>query len=424
MAAQRDAGAARQRCRRRRGSAAAAAIVSRMKPVQTAAARAAAASSPPAGPARTAGADSVRRRLSSIFQRPIAGIARARRSAPASRPRPKIHGSNCQSPRAQRCWRARADVVAGGKLLDHLDVGGQPGAGEDALEQIVAEQRRFPARGRRAPPRRHRRRRCPCRRRSLRRTGPGRRRRPRRHRDRCRSALEKTRWNSEPSRPTGSDGRDPRLQHARSPRRPGRASASKRGRLSGCAILPISRADGVARQPRIGVERDDVADAGGHASARRPPIGMKLVSVAPRSSRFSSCSLPRLRSQPIQRAFAVVPDPPAMQQQEAVAAGRRAVARVQPRDARPRRRRAAPSSPSACSVGGIGPVGQQREMQIAFRTGEVVDLQPLDLLLDRRRRWSAASAPRRSCAGARARRRAAPAPAAGVAPKPRVDARG
>ncbi len=33
------------------------------------------------------------------------------------------------------------DVVAGGKLLDHLDIGGEAGAGEDAFEQIVAEQR-------------------------------------------------------------------------------------------------------------------------------------------------------------------------------------------------------------------------------------------------------------------------------------------
>ena len=35
-----------------------------------------------------------------------------------------------------------ADVVAGGEFLDDLDVGGEAGAGEDALEQIVAEQRR------------------------------------------------------------------------------------------------------------------------------------------------------------------------------------------------------------------------------------------------------------------------------------------
>jgi len=47
-----------------------------------------------------AGAESVRRRLSNIFQRPMAGIRPL--------PRSNIHGSNCQSPRAQRCWRAAA----------------------------------------------------------------------------------------------------------------------------------------------------------------------------------------------------------------------------------------------------------------------------------------------------------------------------
>ena len=42
-------------------------------------------------------AESVRRRLSSIFQRPITGTRR-----------PRIHGRSCQSPRPQRCWRAVA----------------------------------------------------------------------------------------------------------------------------------------------------------------------------------------------------------------------------------------------------------------------------------------------------------------------------
>ena len=80
-------------------------------------------------------------------------------------------------------------------------------------------------------------------------------------------------------------------------------------------------ADRVARQARVGVERDDIANVG-RRQRRRAVDWMKVVSVAPRSSRFSSCSLPRLRSQPIQRAFARVPDPPAMQQQETRAARR------------------------------------------------------------------------------------------------------
>ena len=52
------------------------------------------------------GAESVRRRLSSIFQRLIAGIETLRRSSLESPPCPKIHGKSCQSPRAQRCCLA------------------------------------------------------------------------------------------------------------------------------------------------------------------------------------------------------------------------------------------------------------------------------------------------------------------------------
>ena len=80
------------------------------------------------------------------------------------------------------------------------------------------------------------------------------------------------------------------------------------------------------------------------------------------------------------------------------------------------------SSPSTCSVGGIQPVGEQREMQLALRAGEVMDLQTLDLLLDRGGvvssvgtatsvRNFAGTPPRSSRAGN------------GVAPKPRVTAR-
>ena len=98
----------------------------------------------PASRARTAsGADSVRRRLSSIFQRPIAGTARGDSAAPALRPA-------AENPRQQLPVAARpavvaqgADIVARRKFLDDLDIGGEAGAGEHALEQIVAEQRRI-----------------------------------------------------------------------------------------------------------------------------------------------------------------------------------------------------------------------------------------------------------------------------------------
>ena len=54
------------------------------------------------------------------------------------------------------------------------------------------------------------------------------------------------------------------------------------------------------RQLRVGVQRDHVADRRQHREVARDG-STKLVSVAPRSSRLNSASLPRLRSHPIQR---------------------------------------------------------------------------------------------------------------------------
>jgi hypothetical protein len=77
------------------------AIVARMNAVQTSACSN--GSNQPASKARTeAGADSVRRRLSNIFQRPIDGMAQRLPFATAVGPCPRIHGRSCQSPRAQR----------------------------------------------------------------------------------------------------------------------------------------------------------------------------------------------------------------------------------------------------------------------------------------------------------------------------------
>ena len=68
---------------------------------------------------RSDGMHSVRRRLSTIFQRWIPG----KRS-------PRIHRSSCQSPRAQRCCRAAGEVVRR-RALEELDVGDEPGAREE-----------------------------------------------------------------------------------------------------------------------------------------------------------------------------------------------------------------------------------------------------------------------------------------------------
>ena len=75
-----------------------------MKPIHTDAA-AGGKAKPASNESMRAGADTVRRRLSRIFQRPIAGTTPRVRSVPVFGPRPDSHGSNCQSPRAQRWCR-------------------------------------------------------------------------------------------------------------------------------------------------------------------------------------------------------------------------------------------------------------------------------------------------------------------------------
>jgi hypothetical protein len=55
-----------------------------------------------------AGDDKLRRRLSSIFHRPIAGIATGRRRFDRGWRPLKIQGKSCQSPRAQRWCRLAA----------------------------------------------------------------------------------------------------------------------------------------------------------------------------------------------------------------------------------------------------------------------------------------------------------------------------
>ncbi len=67
--------------------------------------------------------------------------------AQADRRQPAVRRARPQHPRQQLPVAAgpavlalRGDVVAGREFLDHLDIGRQPGAREDAFEQIVAEQ--------------------------------------------------------------------------------------------------------------------------------------------------------------------------------------------------------------------------------------------------------------------------------------------
>ena len=92
------------------------------------------------GVASVSGADSDRRRLSTIFQRAMPGTA-----APAP---PGRVACPAQDPRQELPVAARPAVLAGGRdevvrreLVEQLHVGHEAGPGEHALEQVVAEHR-------------------------------------------------------------------------------------------------------------------------------------------------------------------------------------------------------------------------------------------------------------------------------------------
>ena len=148
--------------------------------------------------------------------------------------------------------------------------------------------------------------------------------------------------------------------------------------------LPDQPPDGVPRQLRVGVERDHVADVRRHGGRLR--IGVEEGGVgrtAQQPVQFVELAALALPADP--PSFAFVPDPPAVKQQKAFAAGSHAVPPVELRDALH-----CHGEESLVALGVLGlaidPIGKEREMKFAFRAREVVDLQALDLLPDRLRR--------------------------------------
>ena len=88
--------------------------------------------------------------------------------------------------------------------------------------------------------------------------------------------------------------------------------------------------------------------------------------------------------------FAFVPNATPVQKEEAWSAGRWAVAQIETRN--PLRRRGDEQSVAVgMFVRGVGPVGHQREMQIAFGAREIMNLEPFDqvfhALQRREQRW-------------------------------------
>ncbi len=134
---------------------------------------------------------------------------------------------------------------------------------------------------------------------------------------------------------------------------------------------------GTDQQPRVGVQRDNVADAsrqpGGAAIDRHERRISSAAKQAIKFVQFAALAFP-----PDPLLLALVPHASAMEKKEARPVIDRPVVRVQLGDA------------GGCFVkqglivggvfgGGIAPIGKQREDEVDVGVGEVVDLEPLDL---------------------------------------------
>ena len=105
-----------------------------------------------------------------------------------------------------------------------------------------------------------------------------------------------------------------------------------RGRLSGCAILPISRLNRVARQSRVRVQRDDVSDVLGQrrcGGAQVDEGGVRRAAQQPiQLMKFAALAFPTNPS-----PFTIVPNAPAVQQEKTRPGRSRSVTSVEDFDA-------------------------------------------------------------------------------------------
>ena len=257
--------------------------------------------------------------------------------------------------------------VVSRELLDHLDVGHQPGAGKHSLEKVVAQQ------GRIAHP--------ACQRGTERihvvdalagegplvehvlvhvRNGP-------------RVGIDAVHAGEDAlEQRTATSGR----QRRRYPRLKDRVALQYQparrvnaGRVERMRHLAYQPSHGAVREPRVGVERDDVAHADRHGGWIHEGCVAGAAQQTVQLVQLAALALP---ADP--HGLTRVPDAASVQQQETVAARRLAVLPVQPGDAGRgggQQRRVA--------VGvlrrAIGPVGQQGELHLAILAGEVVDLE-------------------------------------------------
>ena len=177
----------------------------------------------------------------------------------------------------------------------------------------------------------------------------------------------------------GQRGRHARLKNAVTVRHQAaaRIKAGPVERVGHLADQPLCRAD---RQTRIGIERNDITDAvrqrcGAAIDGEKTGIGC----AAQQTIEFMQLAALAFPANPF--PLACVPQPPAMQKEEWLPAVRGRIARVQICYSRRRfgEKRLVGCAMFRCAV---APVGQQRENKIPVRIGEVENFEPFNLFAD------------------------------------------
>ena len=272
----------------------------------------------------------------------------------------------------------RRDVVADGKLLDDLDVGREAGAREDALEEVVTENRVL---GHAAGERQLERVDVVD---ALAGVGALAEQILIHIRDGGRIRIESARARERvlEERAFAPDGQ--RRSHAwlqdRVALDHALAGEVEARVIQGVSHLADQPARGVVGNARVRVERNDVADARGNFGRTGSARDERRVGGASEKPiqlvQLAALALP---ADPL--ALRLVPDTAPVEQQEALAVGHRPVALVQSRNAVARFTEQFVIVRHALALG-VHPVAEQREAEVAVGARQVVDLEAFDLLGD------------------------------------------
>ena len=143
--------------------------------------------------------------------------------------------------------------------------------------------------------------------------------------------------------------------------------------MSHLADQPTQR---LARQARVSIERHDVFHVGRKVGRLDKHRVSRAAQQAVQLGELASLPLP-----PDPAALALVPDSSPVQKEEAIALRARSILAIELRDACARRvQKRLVLICVFCSR--IRPVGQQREVNLALDTGEMMDFKLLDLLIN------------------------------------------